>query len=126
MSKINEENGTDPMQSTLQMIMNTPIPNQSLQLEELKNSIARSHEESLNTPGGDHKRLSKNRLTIYSGQGEQPIYENMDLLKHNNPKDILIALDVLTERKLMRSAEEVEKDAFAKKAMNTGIKARLP
>lgn len=92
-------------------------------LEELKNSIARSHEESLNTPCDDDiNRKTKNKLTIYSNAADLPVYENIDLLKHNNPKAILLALDILLEKKLMRSADEIEKEAFAKKALTTGIK----
>ena len=67
MSKIQEENVTDPLHSTLQVILSTPIPNQSSQLEVLKDSIARSHEESLNTPvPGDAHRVTRNKLSVYA------------------------------------------------------------
>jgi len=61
-----------------------------------------------------------------ASRGQAPVYENLELLKHDKPIDILNALAAAQEAKLMRTAAEVEKEALQQQALTPGLKSRLP
>ena len=70
--------------------------------------------------------MTRNKLSVYAALQQAPVYENLDLLKHGKPADILNALAAAQEAQLMRSAAELEKAALLKGALTPGLQARLP